>query len=309
MRWLVWCLMLAAGACAKSHDAGPASGGSSGAGASVAAGSGGASGSASGGAGMADAGRASSGSSGVGGDSGRAASGAGGQGAGSGGTGGDGEIGGAGSASGGATAGNASAGEANGGEAGAPAAECGPYDACGCGCCGGTTPTSACYYPERGDLLSSIIAADQAAGADPECESAGCALGIRHLCCVTPEPSAGTYAARLVPGGYDRLIIERRGSAERCSALGLVRPLSAAQHTFPIETPGDWGLERAGESACVNGMFDAPGRSAVGGIGSVSYSSPDQCALDFDLTLFFVSEAGELESVRFQAENVALGGC
>ncbi len=307
MRWLVWCVVLAAGACARSKSESDAEPGSSaGTGGASVAGSGGApvAGGGSGGdagAGRHAGGRASGGFSSVGGSGGRSTSGAAGSDSG-------GEAGGgiAGSAS--ASGGMASAGEGSGGEAGAPVVECGTYDACGCGCCGGATPTPTCYYPERGDELASIIAADQAQSVDPGCESAGCSLGARHLCCVTPEPSAGIYAARAIAGGFDRLTIERRGSGERCAALTLVSPVSGGQLDFPLEAPSGWALERTGESACEDGTLAPPGRPAAGGIGSVSYSTPEPCALDFDFTLFFLSDTGEVEPVRFQGEGVPLTG-
>lgn len=66
----------------------------------------------------------------------------------------------------------------------AGACEPATYTACGCGCCGGTTPVDRCVDTAAGETMQQIIDADQQARQDPNCSFAGCALGVRYRCCL-----------------------------------------------------------------------------------------------------------------------------
>jgi len=66
----------------------------------------------------------------------------------------------------------------------ASAAPNGPsYVACGCGCCGGSTPVKKCLFRSKGDDLAKIIAADKRSRANPKCALAGCSLGTEYSYC------------------------------------------------------------------------------------------------------------------------------
>lgn len=65
-----------------------------------------------------------------------------------------------------------------------PAKPKGPsYVACGCGCCGGTTPEKQCLYHAKGDDLDKIMATDKAARQNPRCRVMGCSRGVEYSYC------------------------------------------------------------------------------------------------------------------------------
>jgi hypothetical protein len=57
------------------------------------------------------------------------------------------------------------------------------YVDCGCGCCGGTTPTRRCVYSSRGEDFDAIVEEAQAAVAATNCSVVGCSLGTEYVCC------------------------------------------------------------------------------------------------------------------------------
>lgn len=301
MRWLVWSATIVLFACgrSKTESAEPA-GGTGGTGGTVSSGAGGTgtggngtggttpAGGSSATGGSPAAGHSSAGTSGnqsSGGEAGIAAN--------------------AGHGTGGATAGQATstggastggdAGEA--GSAGSTGKVCeGEYLACGCGCCPDQY-SFACYYPDRGDSLTTIASEDRAVAMSPSCENAGCGVGIGYTCCQVPpvDPDA-TYEVTSFGSGLLHLLIERTGADGVCGSLSLIYP-SDAEPGFPLDLPERWGLNSTEGSTC--NMED--GRGAMGAIGSVSFTTPDRCTLDFDFTLFL---AGRFEAVRFKASGV-----
>jgi hypothetical protein len=212
---------------------------------------------------------------------------------------------------GGATAGHSGTAGADGGDAGeggAPNASCGAYVACGCGCCANTLPGTSCFYPALGDDLDAIIAADEAAASDPGCASAGCSLGVRRVCCETPdEPGEATYGARGYIGGVNRLTIKRTGADGRCTALALVQPM-ADNDGLEVTLPDGWAVESATDYACVdeNSAASDSRRRAIGGLGTLEFAGPSDCAVDLDLTLFFATQDGEVDAVRFFGNDVVV---
>ncbi|MEM9195399.1 MAG: alpha/beta fold hydrolase [Myxococcota bacterium] len=56
------------------------------------------------------------------------------------------------------------------------------YDACGCGCCGGTDPVEVSPCVNAAEL-ERIAAADRQASQDPQCAAAGCSIGHRYVAC------------------------------------------------------------------------------------------------------------------------------
>lgn len=57
------------------------------------------------------------------------------------------------------------------------------YTACGCGCCGGTTPRQECLYRSRGDSLEKIIEEDKKIRSADACKVVGCSLGVSYKYC------------------------------------------------------------------------------------------------------------------------------
>ena len=222
-------------------------------------------------------------------------------------------VGGAGSTAGasGSDAGGASgAGDPGGaGMSGAPGEDCGEFVECGCGCCGGSEPSNTlCYYPERGDTLEALRAADEMAAMSPSCPNAGCALGTRRVCCeASTDDGAGTYSASGYSGGLDHLNIFREGPPGHCTALELSAP-SGTEHPFAIDLPQPWRVMAAIDGPC--GMDGSPSgtvRPAIGGIGSVMFVD-GQCTLAVDATLFFLTDGGAVEAVRLLAANLPAEG-
>ena len=46
------------------------------------------------------------------------------------------------------------------------------------------------------------------------------------------------------------------------------------------------------------------GRTAIGALGEIRWSTPDRCALDLDVALFFLSESGEVGAAGLAANNL-----
>ncbi|MEW5738988.1 MAG: hypothetical protein AB1938_08670 [Myxococcota bacterium] len=57
------------------------------------------------------------------------------------------------------------------------------YLDCGCGCCGGTTPTRRCVYSSRGEDFDALVRQAEETLANTDCATAGCSLGVELVCC------------------------------------------------------------------------------------------------------------------------------
>jgi hypothetical protein len=308
MRWSWWCgLVLIVAACGKSQSKlvfhAPSEEGGAGAGAQGGTSSGtdgaGEAGTATGGTGAPAGGRSSAGGTKAAGTAGDGAS----SGTGAAGSAGS-EPASGGRVSAGGTPG--SAGESEAGAAGAPAEVCeGEYLACGCGCCGGTEPRTLCYYPDNGDRLARIESEDKGLAMSQSCESAGCGIGLSYVCCAMPEADAtATYEVTSYIGGLDHVEIARTGSDGRCASIKLSRP-GTDQDDYPLVVPADWTLEAPTEFAC--GQTTSK-RWALGALGSISFGDSGACSVSFDATLFFLSETGTVDSVRFVGQDLAVPG-
>jgi hypothetical protein len=193
-----------------------------------------------------------------------------------------------------------------------PGACTGTYDACGCGCCGSTSLSLACYYPSAGDSLNAIIADDQAARSNPDCAFIGCSLGQRYVCCAegSPEP-AGTaqYSAKFVVGGIDRISISKKPSDNNCATLSIASSSSTTSSQFRVATPDKWSLEATSITggACADA---GAGLRAVGGQGGVTLSpSGTTCVISAHLTLFFAVNAdGGILPIRIDADDLPISG-
>lgn len=198
----------------------------------------------------------------------------------------------------------------NAGAAGAaPLACAGEYVACGCGCCGGTTPDTACYYPDRGDSRASIERDDQTVAASPNCDGAGCALGRRYVCCATPgePPPAMSYSVTggMVTPDIYRISLYRTGSDGRCQFAHFARGDGPGGKDFPLALPDGWILELLEDFLCTDANSQMAGtrREAVGALGQLGFSSTSgECSLKYDFTAFFASSGGGVDAVAFTSD-------
>jgi hypothetical protein len=198
----------------------------------------------------------------------------------------------------------------DGGAAGAAPATCaGEYDACGCGCCGGTTPKPVCYYPDRGESLAAIEHEDQSAAMSPSCANAGCAVALHYTCCALPSdpPPAMSYAVTggmITPDIY-RVSLYRTGTDERCQVAHFARGDGPGGKSFPITMPDGWILELLEDYLCADASSQIPSkrREAVGATGQLGFSSTSgECSVKFDFTAFFTSESGGVDAVQFASD-------
>jgi hypothetical protein len=178
----------------------------------------------------------------------------------------------------------------------------GSYAACGCGCCGAVTNT-ACYYPEHGDDLAAIKASDQSIAMSPSCAQAGCSTGVQHVCCeagaVDPQASYGWYFFSDDTGNAHLT----RTEGERCTSLVLPWP-TGGSGAVNFDFPDAWPVagSKTMDGAC-DSFDESPPRDAIGALG---YIHPTSCSASFDIdfTLFFRSDDGSIDAVRFKADGV-----
>jgi len=197
-----------------------------------------------------------------------------------------------------------------GGEPSGGATGCdGSYLACGCGCCGGQDAPLTCVYPELGQTLTSIMAADLARRHDTAgCASAGCSRGIDYVCCEAPTPSAeqATYMASLFIGDIGRIHIDKVATPD-CSRLTLRQhnPSDPAPPGFALETPAGWEIEEGLRAPCSSSMTRP---RAIGAIGGLSlHMLGDACVADVHLVLFFGDVASGVDAERFDADALPVG--
>jgi hypothetical protein len=227
-----------------------------------------------------------------------------------------GSAGGASVSSGGSTA-VAGASGGSGGESGEPgggpsvggAPSCsGYYRACGCGCCATSGSPGACIYSDLGQNSNAIIAEDAAKKHDLQaCAAAGCSLGRDYFCCTAPPVSndGASYSTSLAIGGVDRIRLHKMSTD--CSTLVLQQSFPenpVDPEAFPVEVPAGWKLETLTSLPCIS---SAVGPRAIGAIGKFSLRVlGDACVVDAHLSAFFANEKRELNTVRFDADGVAI---
>ena len=189
----------------------------------------------------------------------------------------------------------------SGGAAGAQSSTCAGEYTCRCECCGAEEATLHCYYPELGDDLAAVIAADDGKGTSPSCARDSCAAPRRIVCCDRSDADgSGSYRASFVIGGLDRIILHRESSDSiRCTRIELVRP--GGQETR-LELPEGWSLGTVQDYACADESNAAASsrRWPIGALGFARFGAG--CALDLDLTLFFPAEGGGVDAVRFESQ-------
>jgi hypothetical protein len=191
-----------------------------------------------------------------------------------------------------------------------PSALCsGSYLACGCGCCGGTSPALACYYPSAGDTLDAIIATDRAAASSSNCAFVGCTQGQSYLCCaeVPPETaSTATYSAVYVTGTSDHIGLSKVGTDDVCVYLALYAG-SGSLSRFRVSTPANWGL---GTDTIAGSCRSAvPGAPVIGAQGTISFSPSGTtgCAVSAHVTVFLAESAdGPVTAMRFDTDALPI---
>lgn len=186
----------------------------------------------------------------------------------------------------------------------------GSYDACGCGCCTGKSPTSVCYYPSAGDSLASIKAADEEVKASPTCANAGCAAGLRYICCAEapPEPAGNAlYSATATMTAVDRVQLKKTESNGHCVSITITNPGSGSGvRPLRISLPTGWGMASVAAGAC-NGPV---AEEVVGAQGTITLNpSGNTCTMNAHLTLFHsASTTDAVTTTRFDADNVLING-
>lgn len=178
--------------------------------------------------------------------------------------------------------------------------------ACGCGCCGGTTPTMVCYYPALGETTASLRAADEQVRQSTNCELAGCSFGRRYVCCAAGEPDpvgSASYTADGYIGGLNHLTVTKSGAD--CAVLQLSEPFTADDR-MALQTTGQWRVGGARLGGCADG---GPVEAARGVLGSLDIREvTDGCVVDVHASLFAFSSTGEVKTTRMDADGIPIGG-
>jgi len=219
-------------------------------------------------------------------------------------------VGGGAAGSSGGVAGTAGAGVAGamtdeGGAGGSREFACeGSYDVCGCGCCGAAMSTG-CYYPEHGDDLSALKAEDQATAMSPSCDNAGCASGTHLLCCeMAPVNDVANNEIVYFSDDPNTWFI-RSTPDEHCTAL--IIPTASLGGSVSFAFPEQWPIAGASTQDGTCDSFErAPARPAIGALGTLVRNPDCPAAYDADFTLFFQSDAGTVEGVRFEGRFLPL---
>jgi len=185
----------------------------------------------------------------------------------------------------------------------------GDFEACGCGCCGGTTSTPVCYYPALGETTAIFQAQDAELRQTTNCATVGCSMGRRYLCCVggTPEPpGSATYTADSYSGDLDHLSISKVGAS--CAQLSLVGPASAGSgdDRLALQTNGNWRVIFARFGGCDDGAAVDTAQGILGTL--VVRKGTSGCVADVHASLFALAASGEVKTTRLDADGLPLGG-
>ncbi len=125
-----------------------------------------------------------------------------------------------------------------------------------------------------------------------------------------PQPAPGSYAAAVLHGGLDRLVIVKSDPGRNlCFRLTLRAP--DTESVLPLRLPDTWQVEAAGATAggdCAPGALPAPAvTAATAGSGSVTWPGPLPCAVDVDVTLRFASPSLPAEEILRVRALVPIG--
>jgi len=178
--------------------------------------------------------------------------------------------------------------------------------ACGCGCCGGSTPTAVCYYPTLGETTEALRAADEEVRGSTNCALAGCSRGDRYVCCHegAPEPpGSATYVASGYIGDLNHLIVQKLGAD--CAVLELTQGTTTGDDRMALATHDSWRVARATLGGCADA---SPTEPVLGVVGSLAIRKvADGCAVDVHASLFAYSAQGEVRTTRLDADGVPIG--
>lgn len=105
------------------------------------------------------------------------------------------------------------------------------------------------------------------------------------------------------------LIVTRKSPGGRCTTVTFANP-GAELEEFPLDVSTGASLVNTKTQDGPCGAMDmAPTRAAIGALGSFELLSPGSyCAFRFDFTLFFLTEHGTVDPVRFHADRVLFVG-
>ncbi len=153
---------------------------------------------------------------------------------------------------------------------------------------------TACYYPELGDDLAVIACEDQREAMDPRCADKPCVDGLVQACCATPAPQPAMYIAT---GYSDSVLIWRQSPTIGVTSF-YFSLLDSGTNGWPLEVPNGWGENFASQ--------EGENWQAIGALGRAALGEGPDCTLDLDFTLFFVTESGPVEPVRFKASGLVI---
>jgi len=181
----------------------------------------------------------------------------------------------------------------------------GSYDACICGCCTDPPRDTMCYYPTAGETLDPIKAHDGQVRSSTNCATAGCASGIRYVCCLPAEPepaSSATYSASAWMGDVDHLTIDKVG--KECVSASF--DSGSARTGYHVDAPAGWAFTAGAFGPCIDGGIGASVRGALGSF--AMRRDGNTCVADVHLTLYSFGTGGEIKTVRMDADGVPIGG-
>jgi hypothetical protein len=126
------------------------------------------------------------------------------------------------------------------------------------------------------------------------------------------RPAPGSYAAAVIYGGLNRLVIVKSDPARNlCFRLTLRAP--DTDSALPLRLPDSWQVESAGAtdraSDCAAGALPPPPVSAAtAGSGSVSWTGQMPCLVDVDVTLWFTTPGLPREEI-LRVRALVPSGC
>jgi hypothetical protein len=178
----------------------------------------------------------------------------------------------------------------------------GPVDVCGCGCCGAPQEAT-CYYPALGQSAAGIL---NPIPPPQTCATAGCAGGVRHLCCIDPGPQlegADLCADDRSIEDLRRFAISRRDGTVCTTVMFEGGPTAQ----LPIDGPQGYAASYGLRGPCDG---SPPQARIIGAAGSVNLRIVSDGGgvrvADIHATLFFDGGTGIASSVRLDADSLVI---
>ena len=188
------------------------------------------------------------------------------------------------------------------GAAGTCPAGVAPLDVCGCGCCGGGAMGRACYYPSLGETRDAI---PNPLPPPATCAAAGCAFGVRHLCCADPGPGPASGKICGIDTSIEDLsrftVTKREGGTCTTLEVGGTAPV------LPISGPPGYANANAWRGPCDGSTATV---FAIGGLGRVTPGSSGTLLpfprYDVHVALFFDAGTGVADVARIDLDDVGI---